>query len=263
MCTISWYKQATGYRVFFNRDERKTRSKAVPPKIIDLPKSQAIMPIDPDGGGSWCAVNHHGLTFALLNFYQGRLPKGKLLSRGQVIKGCADLADVDAAVSLVQSLPLNQFAPFSLLIFAPQSVMLASSDALKAATNEPHVLSDGAVRMLRWTGKALEQSYQLSPLISSALAFETVYAARKNLYHQMLAGRDESALATEELLAFHRTHEPEKSALSVCMHREDAHTVSLSVIEVDAQRCSYRYSDGAPCRADLGPALTLARRLQA
>jgi len=41
------------------------------------------------------------------------------------------------------------------------------------------------------------------------------------------------------------------------MHRDDAYTVSLSHVSVSSQGISFRYADGSPCEAELGPALAM------
>ena len=60
MCTLSWLTTEAGYSVFCNRDERKTRPVAVPPAILRTGGVAYIAPIDPEGGGSWIAVNEQG-----------------------------------------------------------------------------------------------------------------------------------------------------------------------------------------------------------
>ena len=55
MCTLTWWRDGSGsgtYEVFFNRDEKKTRSVAEPPKIISDYGLEFVAPIDPDGGGT-------------------------------------------------------------------------------------------------------------------------------------------------------------------------------------------------------------------
>src|SRR5690606_13667857 len=119
MCTVSWYADKNSYKVFFNRDECKDRARAVAPEIYTV-RSQTssqshIMPLDPVGGGTWFAVNEFGLVFALLNYYQGRLPKGRLHSRGEIVKQIVSSRSLLEAQTYLQSLNLQKFPPFSLL----------------------------------------------------------------------------------------------------------------------------------------------------
>ncbi len=74
MCTVSWLLHDAGYEVFFNRDEQKGRAIANPPAVFDREGTRYMMPVDPDGGGTWIAMNQHGLSLCLLNYYQGDIP---------------------------------------------------------------------------------------------------------------------------------------------------------------------------------------------
>jgi hypothetical protein len=53
MCTVSWWREPDSYTVFFNRDELKTRSRALPPTIQQQNGVRYIAPTDADGGGTW------------------------------------------------------------------------------------------------------------------------------------------------------------------------------------------------------------------
>ena len=66
-------------------------------------------------------------------------------------------------------------------------------------------------------------------------------------------------LDPQERLSFHRSHRPVRGPWSVCMHRLDARTVSYSQLRASETELSFRYAQGAPCRAALGPALILDR----
>ncbi len=227
MCTISWFHHNSGYDVFFNRDEQVLRPKALPPAVRVFGNVRAIVPTDPQGGGTWIAVNQFGCTFALLNYYQGRMPKGKLLSRGKIIPTLLGASSIDQVAELLRQSNLNKYAPFSLLFFSP---------ATGIGTDIP---------LFRWTGKALEESNAASPLISSAINYESVLQQRLSLYESMLRSRAEP-LSPADFYRLHRSHEPEKSAYSICMHRDDARTVSLSHVSVD-RKIAFHYFDGSPC----------------
>ncbi len=244
MCTISWLIRPSGYRVFFNRDEQKSRPRARVPGIQQENSVDAIMPIDPQGGGTWVAVNAYGLTFALLNFYQGRLPKGRLISRGQLVKACAGFNTAKDAIAYIESLNLAKYAPFSLLCFEPEE-------------NRTHVV------LLRWDGKKILRSEEHCPLISSAVRYDEVYSSRISVYHDVM-GELPSVDASEErhegdYVRLHQSHAPNRSAESICMHRDDAETVSFSQINVDAEHIEFYYADGAPCDTPIEKAAELRR----
>lgn len=224
MCTISWQFNSSGYSIFFNRDEQKIRPKAIPPNIYRSESADYIAAIDPQGGGSWLTVNNSGVTLALLNFYQGRLPKGRLTSRGKLVTSLIRHSRVTDVADGVKALDLNRYAPFSLLAFSQQ---------------------DLTVQLLRWSGKELLTLEQESPLLSSAVKFEEVSKERLSCYkkHFSTEGAGEKGL-----LDFHRSHEPSASPFSVCMHRDEAETLSLSRVVVCKDKVNYDYYDGAPCK---------------
>ena len=250
MCTISWFYHEHGYELFFNRDESRERPKADIPRIHNG-SVRSIMPIDPQGGGTWLGVNEYGISCALLNFYQGVLPKGALRSRGQIVSSLMACKDVDSVANAIGALELSRHAPFSLLVFPPDGDNVGSI-------------------MWQWTGRSLDRVQQISPLISSAYDFSSVRESRHSMYQEVTP----TALGEVKQLRFnsaeqlvdrcieihaelHRSHRPSKSAYSICMHRDDAETMSFSHISVGQSRVLFRYADGAPCSTPLLEAAVL------
>jgi len=239
MCTISWFFEAgpsaqeqISYHVFFNRDEGLGRAPASPPTTVKSGEQNGIaslMPIDPEGGGSWLAANQAGMTFALLNFYQGRTPKGKLLSRGNIVKNISCKRSCEEVENYLNTLNLHRYAPFSLLVFSQEQ---SSCDNF-------------SVPLYQWTGKNLLVSRQESPLFSSAVDYDKVTSSRMRVYGEMISSVEPASIAEHTLL--HASHLPEKSRRSICMHREDACTVSFSHVGVGPDQIVFDYQDGAPC----------------
>jgi hypothetical protein len=64
----------------------------------------------------------------------------------------------------------------------------------------------------------------------------------------------------EALFALHRSHRPERGRQSICMHREEAETQSLSEVSVTAGAVRLTHIPDAPCRGTALPTLVLARR---
>ena len=232
MCTISWFYSESGYEVFFNRDEQRSREEAIPPKLLGE-NIRYIAPIDPQGGGTWLAANQYGVTVALLNYYQGRLPKGRLISRGAIVKSCAAFRTFGEIKYYIESLNLTKYAPFSLLCFTK------SNDIA------------GKVPLIRWTGKQLELDNVESPLISSAFKFDEVCATRMKTYGELLNESDVNDYR-RNFYRLHGSHLPEKSAYSICMHRDDAKTVSFSHIVVAGNHLTFNYHGGSPCEMKNG-----------
>src|SRR5262245_39809777 len=81
------------WRVACNRDESRTRPAALPPAVTRIASRVAIMPTDPQAGGTWIGVNDARLVCSLLNVYDGGTSVERPLSRGTIIPrllGCAD-----------------------------------------------------------------------------------------------------------------------------------------------------------------------------
>src|SRR5882672_7721036 len=119
MCTVTFIARQKGYCLGMNRDEKLTRPTGLPPKKKKVDGRAVISPSEP-GGGTWIAVNDHGATLALINWYSITARVGrKAISRGEVINsismaGSQDLADAD-----LHGLPLNQINPFRLIGIYP------------------------------------------------------------------------------------------------------------------------------------------------
>jgi hypothetical protein len=63
------------------------------------------------------------------------------------------------------------------------------------------------------------------------------------------AQRQASAGTVEWLGRLHRSHKPARGPYSICMHREDATTVSYTEIRVSGASLTMRYLPTAPCCA--------------
>jgi len=170
MCTASWFFHSQGYHLFFNRDEKQTRSRALPPSTVPTASGSVIMPIDPDGGGTWIGVNSSGWTYALLNNYQGQIPDGKLTSRGSIVSRVLQYRSIEQIAPLLGSLPLMEFAPFSLLCLAPPQTPI--SDKPEEQND------DGNVLRWNWDGQRLQRAVAHRLLTSSSRHFDLAQQSR-------------------------------------------------------------------------------------
>lgn len=225
MCSVTWSLSDTGYQVFFNRDEQKSRALALPPKLIELQGTSVLMPIDPQGQGSWISINQQGLSLCLLNNYQGKVPAGHLISRGLLLKSLAGLTDVEQVTLAFEQLNLARFAPFTLLAFDPR-------------LTQHH----GDVLAYAWDGETFNCAPTSSPLFSSGIELAQVQRYRTEIYHQITA----DGVTPEKLLAFHCHQHPQWPHLSVAMQRDDAHTVSFTHIKVSDGQLGMSYFSGRP-----------------
>ncbi len=223
MCTVSWLVENNDYHVFFNRDEQRSRSLALPPQQFTINRSETLMPIDPDGNGTWISTNEFGLTLCLLNYYQGITPQGALVSRGLLVKALSAKKTIQEAHQALQQSRLRDYASFSLLAFG----------------YDIHGLF--VQKTWQWSGKQLTQLQLCSPFTSSSVKFEQVSSSRFALANQM------PMKSVADVKLYHQSHQPDKSHLSACMHRTDAKSVSMSHIHVSPQQSYFHYKNASPC----------------
>lgn len=165
MCSVTWFLSDTGYQVFFNRDEQKSRALALPPAIYDRQGVSVMMPLDPQGQGSWISLNQFGLSLCLLNNYQGRVPDGTLISRGVLLKSLAGSSSIEQITLAFEKLALSRFAPFTLLAFDPLLTQ-----------------QQGEVLAYAWDGEQFCSGVTSSPLFSSGVALDEVQRYRTQVY---------------------------------------------------------------------------------
>jgi hypothetical protein len=209
MCTLTWRRsaEAAGYDLFFNRDELHLRAAERAPVEQRTPQGvRYVAPADGDHGGTWLALNEHGVTVCLLNYYpRGVVEKG-VESRGCLPLLCAGCARADDVARVLHAVELRQFAPFHLVA----------------------VDATGGSVWLRWDGRAMHEAEAPEFLTSSSFEPGRVQAARAERWAAW-PGR-----TPEDLAAFQRQHDPAAGAESVRMERVDARTRSLCAVRVRA-----------------------------
>src|SRR5436189_4635091 len=119
MCTISFVPKPRGFYLAMNRDEKFTRSTALPPAIVDLADRRAIFPREPEGG-TWISANDAGVCLALINWHRvERQPKNDGVSRGDVVRALAGKSAANKIADGVAKLPLRKLRPFRLIAILP------------------------------------------------------------------------------------------------------------------------------------------------
>ena len=234
MCTVSWIYQGAGYHLFCNRDEKHTRRPASKPQLLTRGGMRFLAPVDGDFGGSWIAVNEFGLSLALLNRGPGSPAQ---LSRGLLVMNLIASPTLSDVTVRFAASDLSDFAPFALLGLAP---------GLPAA-------------LFTWNGRevgVVADADPYMPLVSSSVDPAGCESRRRATLECIRAQSPE--LHPGALLAFHRSHSPAPSAHSVCMHRDDAQTVSFTWVTVDGAGANMYYAGGSPCRSLAGESLSLA-----
>ena len=232
---MTWFITDDGYELFFNRDEAKTRKRAFLPDVKKQNNVIYISPTDADAGGTWIAANEHGITVCLLNHYEFEKPSTEhsWTSRGEIVKTLSEAVDLDGLQQLFKKLALKQFRAFRL--FAINRL--------------------GQNLFYTWDGNSLklEQDIQ-QPKSSSYFQTDEVIEARQRLFNALELNNRQDRQA---YLDYHASHSPRKSAFSVCMHRDDAGTVSCSHVVVNSKQVEFSYTDGAPCEVAFSKAITI------
>jgi hypothetical protein len=227
VCTASWLRRDGALRLLFNRDELRSREAALPPAILAGAGGRWIAPRDGRAGGTWIAAGERGVVLALLNRSAGLRPESAA-SRGLLIPELLPAANPEELVARLAQRDLAAFAPFRLLALwrdLPLGVVAG------------------------WDGAGLDAAgldTDAGLLCSSSLGDERVTATRGAVWQsQRLAAPDWDG---ERHGDFHRDHTPEPSAWSVCMHRDDAQSVSLTAVEIGRREIRLTYHDAPPCQ---------------
>jgi len=226
MCTVTFIPKLHGFVLGMNRDDMYSRLPPIAPAVYEVGSHRAIYPVEP-GSGTWIAVNQAGLGFAILNW---SLPQGdKLHSRGVIIPRLAACNGLEAVAGVLSAMNLAGTLPFRLL-------------ALSAR--------EEGIRECLWNGSALEfnnRPWKLYHWFSSGRGDELAERSRRPVCQSADASSEAGSI--EWLRKLHQSHAPERGAFSICVHREDAGTLSYTEVQCDAERVSMGYSPGYPCES--------------
>ncbi len=169
-----------------------------------------------------------------------------LRSRGVIVPALMQSLTARGAADIARELDPASFPPFR--------VAIVDEDAAF------HLRSDGEALGLE------EIPDHRRPLLftSSGLGDDVVEPPRRALFDEMFpeareAIPDPSILSARQD-AFHRHRWPDRPHLSVCMERDGARTVSLTVVEIAATEVSLTYYPDAPDRGPSPIRMALGRR---
>ncbi|SEA02149.1 NRDE family protein [Alkalimonas amylolytica] len=223
MCTLSWWYQQGQLHILFNRDERKIRARAHAPQRFSQQGVDAIMPIDPDGGGSWVAANEQGWVFCLLNDYAAAYQPDAAIrrSRGLLLRALAHSSDWQVLDALLQPEQLRCYAPFRLLLFVGQQEPL----------------------LWHWDGSQLRQQLAPTSPLSSSSALPGVIPRLRAWHWQRGMARSPSLQTQQQL---HRQPGPFSAFSGIAMQRSQVQTVSITQLTIEAGKISMQYWDGHP-----------------
>src|SRR3954470_11307501 len=135
MCSVSWIRRRASLLVVMNRDERRDRAPARPPRRWRGQGEAFTAPVDGTAGGTWIAVTDSGVVLALLNHHpghsgvgdartggcevvgSGRAEAPRRISRGLLVTALAREAAAPDAARL-RAAGLGCYAPFPLFVAA-------------------------------------------------------------------------------------------------------------------------------------------------
>lgn len=237
---MTWLTTPGGHELFCNRDERHERAEAAPPAVHERAGVRFVAPTDPDGGGTWIAVNERGLSLCLLNGYAADddlHPSEAFTSRGRLVLDLADAATAGDVVARLADRPLDAFRSFRLLVLdrdAPPRAAIWSRAAATLSEETPDL-----------------------PLVSCPVRTDEVRATRRAALDRLVAAH--GALDAAVLADFHRSRHAEEWIWSVSMHHDVAATRSHSHVRVTPGAVTFTYTPGRPCTTPPDPPVTLAR----
>jgi uncharacterized protein with NRDE domain len=223
MCTVTIVPYDDGFRLACNRDERRDRTAATPPKIRRLRYRTAVFPVDPVGGGTWVGVNDAGLAAVLLNrTIDSAAPTSNrpLRSRGLIIPTLLDCGSVPEALEIAARVDPAHFDLFRLVVVQRMVAGVLTSDGLTLS-----VETVGVSRPLMLT--------------SSSLGDNVVKAARRRLFERLVLKNDGAWLAAQT--RFHAHQWRSRADISVTMERQAARTVSRTCITVTSHTSELCY----------------------
>lgn len=211
MCTLTCVRQGGTLRVVCSRDESPLRPRAIPPRESRVGGVSTLMPIDPQGGGTWLGVNAAGLVIAILNKSHPHVPAAGRESRGIIIPSLLEHARAEDALAAARSIDAQRFRGFRLAIIDLDALHIITGDGERIE----HIRHD--TDPAAWC------------IASSGLGDAIVEPPRQALFRDLvIASRDR--LAAQH--AYHEHGWPESPHLSVDMDRGEARTVSITSVEI-------------------------------
>ena len=227
MCTVSFVPNSRGFCVGMNRDESVSRPVALVPEVHFNDGRPCVYPSEP-AGGTWIGLNDAGLCLALINWYAVPVrPVNGTISRGTIVKALLKARTLDDSYSTLPLLPLNRLPPFRLIAIAPR---------------------ERAIAEFRWDQDVLlpeRKRWTANHWFSSGLDESLAQAKRGEVCLQ--EWKKPHAGELQWLRQLHKSHLPERGAFSICMHREEAATVSYTEIEIADSFGVMRYHPGPLC----------------
>ena len=228
MCTLSFLPDGEDFIVGMNRDEQRSRTRALPPKVHRQDDSLAVYPSEPSGG-TWIGANQSGIVLSLLNWYavDSRQLTAKQKSRGDLIPQLIFERELPGVTTRLRKFDLTGVHPFRLV-----------------GISQP----ERTVCEWRWDGQQLIElvfPWTRKHWFSSSLSDVTAEMHRGAACAEAaLTANPHDPLWVDSL---HRSHGPASGPYSICVHRPDAATVSYTRVSFVTGSLTVGYVSGSPC----------------
>ena len=233
MCTLAWLRRPGGFILWHSRDERRNRGVAIPPAVGQGDGARWIAPRDSDSGGTWVGVNTHGIVVGIANLFVDTAAghPARKISRGLLVQELLGSPTTLQVGRRLLSLDLDVYEPFTLVALSETAAPV----------------------ILRWDRVSLADVVPLGEilLVTSAGGSSDIEQQRKSLFR-------DRGLSAEQIESLYRAA-PDSVLASVCVHRPEVSTVSLTRIEVAPALVSLTYTPGQPCQTVPAPAIVLDR----
>lgn len=229
-----------------NRDEKRDRFAALPPKIVEFKNHRVLFPREPTGG-TWISANDAGVCLALINWHRiKREPNNGVRTRGEVVRKLAGISTSDEISAAVKKLALRKLRPFRLIaIVSPENRVIEwrwnlNRLSIRKHSWEPH----------HWFSSSFDE--HTAELVRTKVCASFVAGGgdpgkRETSRLGRSAGVNAAGYSLSWLRRLHRSHEPERGPFSICMHRPDAATVSYTEVAVSGRSVVMCYKHGPPC----------------
>ena len=220
MCTVTYLPVGEETLLTSSRDVHISRSKALPPDIHDYPDGRILHPLDPDGGGTWCAVHERGWVVILLNgaFFPHRPAPPYRMSRGRLP---LILSASPCPVRCFQTIDLTGVEPFTCILHRMKELIEVRWDGSEKYIHE----MDASGRHI-WSSCTL---YDHQTSVMRARWFDEWVAS----------GQSEHFFSIRD---FHLQAGDGDPASSLLMSRPDGNaTVSITSLRIDQLGCKMSY----------------------
>lgn len=220
MCTVSYFKTKDSIILTSNRDEKKSREKALFPNTLEVEDRLLYFPKDKKASGTWFAADENGNAAILLNgaFQKHTSNPPYKKSRGIVL---LDIVKDKNFLHAFREYDLLGIEPFQLLVFFDKKLM--------------RLLWDGTVKHEFFLNE--HESHLFS---SKTLYNDSLENNREKDFRRFQLNRN---IESGEILNFHKKHQIEKEPEIDLSIKEIFLTVSITQLIIKQDQIHFAYHD--------------------